>query len=100
MESQKDVDGASCPSRCSSARPLVIYATEIEKQPDELIEDVRNGLSHLRGQLGDIARAYGWEDRIGHNQSAITVLLISLAYAMDEIKEFRRKNGDLQWRTR
>ncbi len=83
---------------CRSDRPLAIYGTEIDRQPDELIEGVRNGLTHLRGQLSDIRRAYGWDDRIEHNEGALTVLIISLAYAAEELREFRRKNGDLKWR--
>ncbi len=79
-------------------RPLAIYGTEIDRQPDELIEGVRNGLTHLRGQLSDIRRAYGWDDRIEHNEGALTVLIVSLASAAEELREFRRKNGDLKWR--
>ena len=100
MESTNEPNGGSDSSRCSSARPFVIYGTDIEKQPDILIEEIRDGLAHLRGQLRDVRSAYGWDDRIDHNEGAITSLLISLAYAANELREFRLKNGDLKWKSR
>lgn len=84
----------------AAERPCVIYGTDIGKQPDELIEEVRNGLSHLRGQLADIRRAYGWDDRIEQSEGALTVLICALAYASEELREFRLKNGELKWRRR
>ena len=100
MSEPKEPTEKSDELRCSSARPLVIYATEIEKQPDELIEAVRNGLVHLRGQLHDIRRAYGWDDRIEYSEGAITALVIALAHTASEFRTFREKHGNLQWKTR
>lgn len=83
---------------CSAARPQTVYGTEIEKQPDQLIEEIRDGLAHLRGQLGDIRRAYGWDDRIEQHEGALTVLICALSYASEELRAFRLKNGDLKSR--
>ena len=74
-----------------------IFGTDLAKQPDALLEEVRSGLAHLRGQLSDIRRAYGWEERIEPHEGALTVELIALSHTIEEFRAFREKHGDCNY---
>ena len=75
-----------------------IYGTDLTKQPDDLIEDVRSGLMHLRGQLADIRHAYGWDDRLEQHEGALTVAIMALSLTSKMFTDQRNKSGDIQYK--
>lgn len=67
-------------------------AEEMDKPLSELMEELRNDLSRIRGKLHDIRYAYGWEDRIKHIEGGITCMLIAMYHTMEEWQGFERKS--------
>lgn len=63
-----------------------IYGTDFSKTLSALIEDIRSQLSRSRGQLDDIIRACGWEDRIAPAVGGLTCVISLLHGAMVEMR--------------
>ena len=72
-----------------------IFGTDLTKQPDILLEEVRSGLTYLRGQLSDITKGYGFKERIEIHEHGLTVSIMALFNTIKEIEEHRRKFGDV-----
>lgn len=67
-------------------------AEEMDNKPlSELMEDLRNDLSKIRGKLHDIKSSYGWEDRITHLEGGLTCMLVAMHNVMKEWEEFEKK---------
>ncbi len=74
--------------------PLVIYGTDIDKHPADLIEEIRVKLFNLRGNLRDLRSAYPiWTDRVTHIEGGMTCLLVALYDSMEEMQKHREKWG-------
>lgn len=62
-----------------------IYGTDLSKPTSACIADVRNKIAEVRGQLTDIMRGKGWEDRMVHVEGLLTCGLVALHDSMQEI---------------
>ena len=69
---------------------------EMNKPTSELIESLRNDIASVRGKLGDIRRSYGWDDRIDFLEGGLTCMIVAMAYTVDEIREFEKKDAPKQ----
>lgn len=65
---------------------------ELEKPLGEIMEDLRNDLSRIRGKLWDIKQTYGWDDRIEHIEGGLSCMLIAMYYTGEEWKEYEKKH--------
>lgn len=72
---------------------MSIYLTEehLNKPASELVEDVRNGLNKLRGQLWEIKDIYGHKDWIEFAEGSMTCLIMALHLSIEEIKKVETK---------
>jgi len=83
--------------RINKDRNPIYYknAEEMDKPLSELMEDLRNEVSRIRGKLHDIKSSYGWEDRIEHIEGGLTCMLVAMFGTMEEWKKFEEKqNGN------
>ena len=68
-------------------------ADEMDKPLSELMEELRNDVSRIRGKLHDIKRSYGWEDRIEHIEGGLTCMLVAMHGTMEEWKKFEERKS-------
>jgi len=68
---------------------------EMAKPLSELMEELRNDVTKIRGKLYDIKRSYGWEDRIEHIEGGFTCLLVAMHSTMEEWKVFEERKTNL-----
>lgn len=66
-------------------------AEEMDKPLSQLMEELRNDISKIRGKLGDIKKSYGWADRIEHIEGGLTCMLSTMYYTMEQWKEFEER---------
>lgn len=71
--------------------PIWYKESDLEKQPHELIEDLRRDVAIIRGKLYDIKSTYGWEDRIEHLEGGLTCLIAAMYQVQSEFEEFESK---------
>ena len=64
---------------------------EMDKPLSELMEDLRNDLSKVRGKLFDIKCSYGWDDWIEPIEGGLTCMLVTMYATMEEWKRFEEK---------
>jgi len=71
-------------------RKPIYYKTieEMNKPLSELMEELRNDISSIRGKLFDIKMTYGWEDRIEHIEGGLTCMLVAMHSTMKEWEKF------------
>lgn len=76
-----------------NSRKNPIYGSDFSKPLSQLVEEARNKITAVRGQLSDIGHAYpGWKERVDHVEGALTCCLVALAYSADEMREVERKH--------
>jgi hypothetical protein len=97
-----DDSGTSAPEVSSSAagsRPLVIFGADIDSPPHMAIEHIRCEIAKLRGQLGDISRAYPvWAEHLGPSEGGLTCVLVTLHDTKDEmLKSFAKWGHKRSW---
>lgn len=66
---------------------------EMNKPLYDLMEELRNDISRVRGKLWDIKQTYGWDDRIKHLEGGLTCLLVAMHEVGIEWQEFERKHS-------
>ena len=71
-----------------------IYKTDLTKPTSACIGALRSKIAEARGQLGDIMRGKGWEDRLIHVEGLLTCGLVALHNSMTEIYEHELKTLD------
>jgi len=65
---------------------------ELDKPLYDLMEQLRNDVSNVRGKLHDIKYTYGWEDRIEHLEGGLTCMLVAMYETGKEWKKFEEKH--------
>lgn len=71
-----------------------IYGTNIEQPPSKTIEEIRSGITHLRGQLHDVGYAYPqWRDRLESVTGLLTCGLVTLYGEMEEMRKSELQFG-------
>lgn len=80
--------------RINKDRNPVFYknAEEMDKPLSELMEELRNDITKVRGKLFDIKYSYGWKDRIEHIEGGLTCMLVAMYDTMEEFKKFEEKH--------
>ena len=69
---------------------------EMAKPVSVLIASLRDDITRIRGKLGDIRHSYGWDDRIDFLEGGLTCMIVAMAYTVDEIREFEKKDASEQ----
>ena len=69
------------------------HKEELDKPLYDVMEQLRNDVAKVRGKLGDIKDAYGWESRIDHLQGGLTCMLVAMHEIAQEWKNFENKNN-------
>ena len=74
--------------RTAYHREHPIYGTDFSKPLPEIISKLRDELTRIRGQLGDIKFAFpGWGERTASVEGLLTCGLVSLHYIQEEMRE-------------
>jgi hypothetical protein len=69
-----------------------IYGTDFSKPLSEIIGSLRNDLTRVRGQLGDIGSGYlAWKEHLESIEGLLTCGLVSLYYVQEQMKEHEAK---------
>ena len=63
-------------------------AEEMDRPLSELMEELRNEISRVRGKLHDIKYSYGWGDRIEPIEGGLTCMLIAMYSVTEEWRQF------------
>ena len=66
-------------------------AEEMDRPLSELMEELREDLSRVRGKLHDIRHSFGWEDRITHIEGGLTCMLVTMYSTLEEWQRFEAK---------
>jgi hypothetical protein len=64
---------------------------EMDKPLSVLMEDLRGEIHRTRGKLGDMKRAFGWDDRIEPLEGVLTCMLMTMYGVMEEFQNFEKK---------
>ena len=65
-----------------------IFGTDFTKSPDILIEELRNKLSNIRGQLGDIGYGYpGFKQQLDSVEGLLTCGIGYLYHLREEMEK-------------
>ena len=65
---------------------------ELDKPLYDLMEELRNDISKVRGKLYDIKKTYGWEDSIEHLEGGLSCMLIAMYETGLQWQNFEKKN--------
>ena len=63
---------------------------EMDKPLSELIEDIRNDLSKIRGKIYDIRTIYGREDQLEHLEGGLSCIIVAASYTVDDLKKIEK----------
>ena len=87
------------PAGAPGSRPLVIFGADIDSPPHLAIEHIRCEIAKLRGQLGDISRAYPvWAEHLDPSKGGLTCVLIALHDSKEEmLKSFAKWGHRRSW---
>jgi hypothetical protein len=66
---------------------------DLDKPLYDLMEQLRNDISTVRGKLHDIKFTYGFEDRIEHLEGGLTCMLVAMYEIAKEFKDFEEKHN-------
>lgn len=74
-------------------RPIFFTPEDMKRSKEELIEEIRRDLGRLRGKLSDIYHAFGWKDRLDAPEHGITLVIMALHYAVEEMRKVAREKA-------
>ncbi len=67
-------------------------AADMDKPLRVLIEELRSGVSHIRGKISDIRRSYGFNDHLEHLEGGLTCMLVAMYATRNMFIEFENKH--------
>ena len=59
----------------------------------ETMEKLRNDIDRVRGKLGDIRKAYGWDGRITHLEGGLTCMLVAMHKVGQDWDKFEKRHN-------
>lgn len=66
--------------------------SQLDRPLSELMNDLRNQATTIRGKLFDIKFARGWNDRIEHIEGGLTCVIIAMWQTMKEWEKFEKNS--------
>lgn len=68
-----------------------IYGTNLNRQPSEIVNELRDRMTTLRGGIQDFQFGYPqWKERTQHVEGLLTCGIVALAYTLDELQKFEQ----------
>lgn len=80
--------------------PHMIYGTNIDRAMSEIIEDWRNRLVKIRGEMHDVIYSIGNAEPLESLQGYLTTGIIALHYEIEKAQEYEKKYGPHFWHNR
>ena len=75
--------------RAENYRKAPIYGTDLDRPMSEVITELRNNMSRLRGQIWDFKFGFpGWGERVVPIEGLLTCGIIALYDVMQELEKF------------
>jgi hypothetical protein len=67
-----------------------IYGTDLSKPVEELLKEIRNKITNLRGQLHDIRNRWPAQDSLEDVEGLLTCGLVTLYYEIEQIEKNKK----------
>jgi hypothetical protein len=82
-------DPGEAQKRAERYRQNPIYGTDLNRPMSEVINDIRNRMTVLRGQIGDFQSGFpGWRERMQPVEGLLTFGIVVLYNVLQELEKF------------
>lgn len=82
-------DPKEAQKRAERYRQNPIYGTDLNRPMSEVINDIRNRMTVLRGQIGDFQFGFpGWSERTQPVEGLLTCGIVALYNVLQELEKF------------